>query len=111
MIKLPPIYRRTWKLTIEILETGSKFPKQYRPTMARRLESASLDLLIGLRQSLLGSGDSFKNLLGFIDEIKVLMGVAFELRLLSPGRYENLNEEIVVIGKILGSLSKSSNKR
>jgi hypothetical protein len=110
-VKLPSIYSDCYQLTLELYGRTKNFPKQFRPTIARKIEEASIELTTGVRALLLEKKQDLqlkKHHLMTVshraDELKFLTQLCCDLEILSAGSFGDLNERISGIGKQVGAL-------
>ena len=111
-MNLPPLYSECYHFTLTLLSKTEKMPKHFRPTLGRRMEEASLDLLVLLKHILLSKGRSdVSGLLDKIDELKLLIQLAFDLRCMSPFDFHQHSESLVSLGKMLGGLKRYEQRK
>jgi len=112
-VKLPQVYSDCYQLTLELYRRTKSFPKQFRPTLARRIEEASLELTSATRKLLLAKQQehsSKKHHLTIandsIDDLKFLTQLSCDLELFSAGSFGHISEQITGIGAQVGALRR-----
>jgi hypothetical protein len=111
------IFSDSYKLIIEILNETSHFPKYLRPTLARRIEELSLDLVQSIRRAtFLGARsqqrrDLLLKISDDLDDLRVLLDISRDLKVLSLQKSEKIAEITQEIGKEIGGLIKYSERK
>jgi hypothetical protein len=107
VIQLPPLYTESYHLAREMLRHTAQIPKNYRPTLGRRMEEAALDIVVTLRQELL-KNQSFdlKKVSLRVDELKVLIQLSYDVGILKDQAFGALATATDKIGKMVGGLAK-----
>lgn len=106
-MNLPPLYSECYHLTVTLLKKTASMPKHYRPTLGRRLEDTTLDLLLELKRTLLSKDKhNLPRVLAKIDDLKLLSQLTYDLRCMSPAEYGELTDTLVRLGKMTGGLSR-----
>jgi hypothetical protein len=109
-VRLPPVYNLAYHLSLEILKQTSHFPKHYRPTIGRRLEEGSIELVIRLRVGILKKSSlETSKASDLVDELKVLIQIAHDTGVLSHHLFGTWVETLETLGKMIGGLLKIQN--
>ena len=104
----------SYQLTMMIFKKSRSFPKQYRPTIGRRLEDGSINLTLAIRVATLASGKdrsprrarSLAQAPEHLDELRILLQLSHDLEILATAAYGDLSEMTATVGRQLGGLSK-----
>jgi hypothetical protein len=104
----------SYQLTMMIFKKSRSFPKQYRPTLGRRLEDGAINLTLAIRVAVLASGNdrsprrsrSLAQASEHLDEIRILLQLSHDLEILVTSAYGDLCEMTATVGRQLGGLSK-----
>jgi len=110
-VKLPKVYSDSYALSLNLLKRTQSFPKQFRPTLGRRVEDASLDLCMAARGMLLTNKKSgnikrshLQEAVEAVDGLKFLCQVCRDLELISPGGFGEISESLNNVGSQIGGL-------
>ncbi|NBT59418.1 four helix bundle protein [bacterium] len=108
----PPVISDAYQLSLSLFHRTKGFTKHLRPTLGRRLEEASLELLVLLRNfSFSKDKIQRKQTLALcsqrLDEIRLLTQLSFDLKALTPASYQEVAEFSSCVGKQIGGLLKS----
>jgi len=104
----------SYQLTMMIFKKSRSFPKQYRPTLGRRLEDGAINLTLAIRVAVLASGKDrsprrarcLAQASEHLDEIRILLQLSHDLEILVTSAYGDLCEMTATVGRQLGGLSK-----
>lgn len=108
----PPIISDAYQLSLALFHRTKTFTKHLRPTLGRRLEEASLDLMVHLRhfsftREKLRRQNSLLLASERLDEIRLLSQMSFDMKALTPSGYAEVAQFSLQVGKQLGGLLKS----
>ena len=106
----------SYQLTMMIFKRSRSFPKQYRPTIGRRLEEGAINLTLAVRIASLSSGKdratrrtrSLENASENLDEIRILLQLCHDLQIIAMAGYGELSEMTAIVGRQIGGLTKFS---
>lgn len=113
MIREPKIFSDGYQLSVMVFNRTRAFPKHFRPTLARRLEEASLDLMLTLKIASFSREAKESHLSQAserLDEIRVLLQLSHDMHLLNPAGFAEMSAQTALVGKQIGGLSKALRK-
>jgi hypothetical protein len=112
-VKLPKVYSDCYQLTLELYRRTKNFPKQFRPTLARKIEDASLELTSAVRKLLLEKKQQRSQKMShlgtashLVEDLKFLTQICCDLELISAGSFGEMSEQISAVGAQLGALTR-----
>lgn len=105
------IFKKTYDFTKWLLNHTGKFPKNYRFSVASKLENGILDFLelttvANMRRDkvpLLRRADEA------LARIRILFRLSYEMKFINVKSYEYGGQQLVELGKLLGGWIKSPN--
>lgn len=108
----PKIFSDAYQLTVQVFVMTKGLPKAYRPTLGRRLEEGSLNLLCSLDRAMKTSArasaerkiEQFRHASDALDEIRVVLQLSNDLGLISHVLLSELSVLTNQIGRELGGL-------
>jgi hypothetical protein len=107
-----PIFVLWERLTLELLERTTRFPKAVRLSLTTRIESAALDVLEGLATVRFDTGPTKAVRLVELDRhltrLRVLLRLAHARRYLDTGGYEHVSRQLDEAGRMLGGWRKQA---
>ncbi len=105
-MKDPKVFSDSYQLALTLFHRTKSFSKFLRPTLGRRLEDASISLLVYLKEASVYTAklrlSKLRNASGQLDEIRLLMQLAKDLDALSAGSYGEVSELTSEIGREIG---------
>lgn len=113
MIREPKIYADSYQLSVMVFDRTRNFPKHFRPTLARRLEEATLDLMLAIRLATLhreARAGALARASQKLDEMRMLLQLSHDMHLLNAPGYAELSRQTTLIGKQVGGFSKAATK-
>lgn len=115
-IKDTKVFSDAYELSKSIFKRSKNYSKHFRPTLGRRLEDASIDLLSFLKTASVTPKDQlrFEKLRtssNTLNEIRVLLQLSRDLGALSSGGYEELSELTSTIGRQIGGFLKYDSQK
>lgn len=116
----PAIFLHTFELTKEIYGITKNFPRPTRFVLGDKMDRLITDFLLMINATTSKRADiknyslrdkNLTNLSFKLDELRVLLRLAFEIKVISIGYYQNILEEVDIIGRELGGLTKYNLKQ
>lgn len=105
----------SYQLCLIVFKTSRNFPKQYRPTLGRRLEDSAINLVLCSRSASMTSGKDRARRICFLekasenlDEVRILTQLIQELKIIPILTYGEICEMTSNIGRQIGSFLKFS---
>jgi len=101
----------SYQLSMAIFKISRNFPKQYRPTLGRRLEDGSINLTLFIRIASLASKKLRRITLlekssEYLDEIRLLSQMCYDLQIIPIVSYGEISNMTLDIGRQLGAFLK-----
>lgn len=110
---LPKVVHDLQHLVTAILKATTGMPKQWRPSLAQRMEAFALDSLLSVRHFALspkadksGTYECLDDAITRMDYLEALVAVCHDLRCLSDARFAEITATTVDIRKQLFGLRK-----
>lgn len=112
----PQVFSDSYSLCLQVFHYAKLFAKPYRPTLGRRLEETSLDVVLSIKRSLFMSAGPekakcFEQVSQVLNETRTLFDLARDIGLLTPAAYQELSDLGLRVGKGLGGLLKHHQNR
>jgi 23S rRNA-intervening sequence protein len=112
----PQIFSDSYSLCLQVFHYAKLFAKPYRPTLGRRLEETSLDVVLNIKRSLFMTAGPekakcFAEVSQILNETRTLFDLSRDIGLLTPAAYQELSDLGLRIGKGLGGLLKHHQHR
>jgi len=109
-VKESPIFARTYDLLLWLIPQTLKFPREYRFTLAHRVQDVALDFQERIIEAALSDDEQQDDYLAQADvdltKLRFYLRLCKDLQLLSLGQYEHISRMVVEIGKMLGGWRK-----
>ncbi len=105
-----PIFTRTHDLLVWLLRTTRKFPREYRFTLAQRINNQAFRLQDALVAASLDKAHASNHLLTAdiaLTGLRKTLLLAHDLTLLSPGQFRHVSEMTKEIGRLLGGWKRT----
>ena len=109
-MKQSPIFTRTHDLLRWLLPATRKFPRDYRFTLAQRLNNRAFALQDALVAASLDEAHRQEHWLAAdvaLNGLRKTLLLCLELELLSPGQYRHVSQITAEVGRLLGGWQKS----
>ena len=93
VIREPKIYADSYQLSVMVFDRTRNFPKHFRPTLARRLEEATLDLMLAIRLATLhreARAGALARASQKLDEMRMLLQLSHDMHLLNAPGYAEI---------------------
>ena len=108
-----PIFTHTYKFVLWLLPQVIKFPRQYRFTLAERVQRHTLDFQETILAAGLKRGPSRADYLHKADaqlaQLRHTVRLCKDLKLIRVRQYEFAAEQLAEIGRLLGGWLKAAN--
>jgi cytosine/adenosine deaminase-related metal-dependent hydrolase len=106
-----PIFSRTYEFLRWLLPQAIKFPRQYRFTLAERVQRRALDFQEALISAGIQRGPARATCLREADtqlaQLRQMLRLCHDLNLLTIRQYEHAAEGLAEIGRLLGAWRKT----
>ncbi|MBU4480670.1 four helix bundle protein [Patescibacteria group bacterium] len=108
-----PIFQQTYILTLAVYKTTVNFNKEHKYTLGCELKNVCHKLLrlIVLVNSSGRKTEQLKDLSQELENLRIYLRLAYDLKLLGPGIFGKINEQIEAIGKQIGGWQKWANRK
>jgi len=114
-MKNPKLFSDSYQLTLTLFHRTKNFPKQMRPTVGRRLEESSVDLLLSVKLASISKGKSrvqkLRTASQKLDEIRLLVQLSKDTKILSSGSFGEISSLTSEIGKEIGGFLKYESQK
>lgn len=112
----PQVFSDSYSLCLQVFHYAKLFSRPYRPTLGRRLEETSLDVVLNLKKILfMSAGTEKAKCLELVsqdlNETRTLLDLARDIGLLTPAGYLELSDLSLRVGKGIGGLLKHHQNR
>jgi hypothetical protein len=99
------IYQKAYDVTLFALPVLNRMPKCYRPTLARDLQAALVDLVTGIvaaNQDPRARPELLRGLDTRLEVARVLLRLSHDLQTIPTRAYGQLSERLDEVGRLLG---------